>query len=173
MEVALPLAKISVDSKFGGRRGLARRSLSVGTSAASERAESRVAILDLSETGVRFQTAMSMKAGETIWIELPGSQAYEACIIWSEGDVYGCEFSSPISKATVSSALLIAPTGRFDERNSEDEFENHNNYIENRSKPAPISQNITMVILFILLVVIILFMTALLQMPFSNQQLPH
>ena len=167
MEVALLLAKISVDSKSGERRGFARRSLSIGTSATSKQTESRVVILNLSETGVRFQTAMLIKVGETIWIELPGSQPYEACIIWSEGDVYGCEFSSPISKATVSAVLLIAP-GRSDKTIAEYELENYDNPIEHRCYCTPVSQIITVSILLTLLIVIILFIYALLEVPFSN-----
>ncbi|MEM7666585.1 MAG: PilZ domain-containing protein [Pseudomonadota bacterium] len=87
-------------------RDSVRYAIRFNASVASTSHRVRALIHDLSETGLRLETASGLDLGDTLIIELPLSHKEEACIVWNKANTYGCEFLKPVSKATVSAAYL-------------------------------------------------------------------
>lgn len=103
------IAHISVPEREGERRGAARRVVKFGFSPSPVADGTRVIILDLSETGMRFQTIADLAIGELIRTEVPEAGPVDARIVWRENDLYGAAFSAPISRGAVSAVLLASP----------------------------------------------------------------
>ena len=83
-----------------------RRALKLGVAAGD--GTELVTILDLSLTGALLETSVSMLVGATFEIELPQAGTVEASVIWNSGEYYGCQFTLPITPATLSAAQLQA-----------------------------------------------------------------
>ena len=88
------------------RRNAARRKLKFGARLAKEGAG--VIIRDLSTAGLRFETSATLECGERIDVLLPEKGATQAVVIWCDGQCFGGKFTEPVSKATVSAALLLS-----------------------------------------------------------------
>ena len=95
------LAEILRDER-GHVRCTVRLSAEVGGTFAS----SQSLIYDLSETGLQLKSDIEFEIGETLNVELPLAGSTQARIVWNDKNVYGAEFVEPVSKATVSAALL-------------------------------------------------------------------
>ena len=68
-----------------------------------------VHVHDLSLTGLLIETAADVSVGDRLEVELPEGGSRVASVVWNSGQHFGCEFLNPISKATVSAALLKNP----------------------------------------------------------------
>jgi hypothetical protein len=68
-----------------------------------------VLILDISTTGLLIKMTGDLAIGETFEVDLPEAPGVRLTAKWSSGPLFGCEFSKPVSAATVSAALLRAP----------------------------------------------------------------
>lgn len=67
---------------------------------------------DLSVSGLLIETADTLAIGEVFQIDLPEANGQFAEVIWHTGQLYGCRFQQPISKAAVSASLLrSSPAG--------------------------------------------------------------
>lgn len=68
-------------------------------------------IQDLSACGCRIHGQFSLRPGETIQVGLAGVGARTATVVWSDGDVAGCEFAQWLSyeeiKQTSTAQTLI------------------------------------------------------------------
>ena len=68
-------------------------------------------IQDLSACGCRIHGQFSLRPGETIQVGLTGIGARAATVVWSDGDVAGCEFTQWLSyeeiKQTTTAQTLI------------------------------------------------------------------
>lgn len=67
---------------------------------------SEVLIHDLSTGGMLIETQATLKAGDTIEMELPRTGVRRVDIVWSSGAFFGCRFVDPVPPAAVSAALL-------------------------------------------------------------------
>lgn len=103
------LARLS-EPRAGRARAAARRTLSLRVPALSAGGTDAALIHNLSEHGLRIETHAIVQTGEIIRVELPEAGAVDARIIWTGGGFAGCRFLTPISKATVSAALLRSPS---------------------------------------------------------------
>lgn len=104
-ENARPLqAEIILDKRRSGRR-----TVKLATQLELPSAQAGALVHDLSGQGLRLETALELDEGETLFVELPYVGAVEARIIWRDGNMCGCEFTTPISQAVVSAALLRSP----------------------------------------------------------------
>lgn len=106
------LARLTTDARASDDRGALRRSLSLEVRTSSPKDASSALIRNLSERGLLIETATDLAIGEKIHVVLPEAGASEARIIWRDGSFFGCEFLTPVSKAAVSAALLLAPVER-------------------------------------------------------------
>lgn len=107
----LPLAAVlRTESQDLNERRAPRRTLRLDVSNDPHSQDSvRVLIRNLSERGLLVETNAQLTAGELITVNLPQVGATSSRVVWNDGDFYGCEFLSPVTKAAVSAALLRAP----------------------------------------------------------------
>lgn len=166
--MALQLAQITIEPGTGERRYASRRTLSLGTLASTDPASWRVVIHDLSETGLRIQTSMSLAVGDEIEVALPEAETVTARVVWSEDTTYGCEFLTPITKGAVSASLLLSPGKSILPDPPVTNAEILERLEERRQHQT--SDAAAMISMFALLVVVALFIYALLDLPFSIPQ---
>lgn len=89
------------------RRGASRRKLQLdvgGTTGSGAQAE--VVILNISETGLLVRSSAALSIGERFEVSLPQAGRKTARVMWASGDLFGCQFDEPISRAAVSAAQL-------------------------------------------------------------------
>lgn len=92
------------------RRGPERRSLRLETKGSvPAKGATRVLIRDISETGLLLECSSPLSIGETITLDLPSVSEVEACVVWSSGNLHGCEFTEALTRGSVSAALLRSP----------------------------------------------------------------
>lgn len=90
-----------------GKPRSARRKLRLETQgAASAAPASSVLIHNISTTGLLLESAHSLDVDERIDIDLPQAGVTQAKVIWTSGDLYGCQFNVPISAAALSATEL-------------------------------------------------------------------
>src|SRR5689334_23686740 len=106
------VAQLKTDRDQADERGAVRRLLNLHVGSQYLDAEAVVLIHNLSQNGLLIETLAPLKLGETIEVELPEAGATPARIVRSDGDHYGCRFIEPISKGSVSAALLRSPGAR-------------------------------------------------------------
>lgn len=70
-----------------------------------------VSVHNISATGLLLEGDVALTLGDGIDIVLPHAGATRAKVIWASGVLYGCQFDTPISAATLSAALLRAVVG--------------------------------------------------------------
>lgn len=58
-----------------------------------------IRVVDLSRTGLRAETASTIRPGSLIWITLPGLQSLEAEVAWQRGEHIGAAFRQPLHPA--------------------------------------------------------------------------
>lgn len=93
-------------------RSGARKKLKLLTAATTARGgTANVLVLDISTSGILVQSDAPLEVGEAIEVQLPGTGARQAQVVWSGGNFFGCSFDRPISSATVSAALLRSEPG--------------------------------------------------------------
>ncbi len=56
-------------------------------------------VSDLSETGFRLQSFVSLKPGMTVWIMFSGFEGRRAKVVWTKSHEAGCVFESPLHRA--------------------------------------------------------------------------
>jgi PilZ domain-containing protein len=91
------------------RRTVARRKLRFAARGSADSGVTNVLILDISTTGLLLESDAALVNGETIELDLPEAPGIRALVKWTSGNLFGCQFKKPISKAAVSAALLRAP----------------------------------------------------------------
>lgn len=104
------LAELRTDVQTGELRGANRRTLQLDVQASSSADDATIArVHNLSEKGLLLETIAGLVVGDPIHIDLPHAGPTTAFVVWAEGNFFGCEFKVPVSKATVSAALLRSP----------------------------------------------------------------
>lgn len=103
------LAQIVTDRGRGDARRSSRRALRLRIVASSAENSADALIQNLSQEGLLLETAISLKVGDRVNVELPRSRGAAAIVMWSRDNLYGCKFEREISRATVSAALLLSP----------------------------------------------------------------
>lgn len=103
------LAELRTDGGPANKRGSARRALRLEVVTSSQRDAATALIHNLSERGLLIETAVALAIGETIHVDLPEAGTSKVRVVWTRGLFFGCEFVEPVSKASVSAALLLAP----------------------------------------------------------------
>ncbi|WP_299323161.1 PilZ domain-containing protein [Parasphingopyxis sp.] len=62
-------------------------------------------VSDISLTGCKVDSAMSLGIGAEVWIRFPGLQPMQATIAWSRGFEAGCKFTEPFHPAVLDDFL--------------------------------------------------------------------
>jgi transcriptional regulator with XRE-family HTH domain len=68
--------------------------------------DANVTIHNISVTGLLLETGVDLASGEALSLALPEAGIVEAAIIWRSGQLYGCAFSAPLSRAALAAAQL-------------------------------------------------------------------
>jgi hypothetical protein len=83
--------------------------------------DDRVLIHNLSPGGMLIETTVKLPIGGKLELSFDES-ASDAIIVWNTGSYYGCSFERPISRASLSAALLrseaLSPSNAVDEQQS-------------------------------------------------------
>jgi hypothetical protein len=58
-----------------------------------------VDVVDLSPSGLKIESHLTLHADTYIWLKLPGLEAWQARIAWVDGHQAGCEFIRPLHPA--------------------------------------------------------------------------
>lgn len=109
--MAIP-AFIEKAAPSGGKARSARRKLFLqlhGTNANG--GDLNVSVLNISATGLLLEGDVALTVGDGIDIGLPHAGATRAKVIWASDALYGCQFETPISPATLSAAQLRSVVG--------------------------------------------------------------
>ncbi|WP_447750862.1 helix-turn-helix domain-containing protein [Sphingopyxis fribergensis] len=70
-----------------------------------------VLVHNISATGLLIESEVALDLGDRIEIGLPHAGATWAKVIWTSARIYGCQFDTPISAATLSAAQLRGVVG--------------------------------------------------------------
>jgi hypothetical protein len=103
------LAELWSEPEPRERRRAARRTLRLEVAGAEGGRGGRAVIRNLSETGLLVETAEPLQNGDTLSVVLPEAGPATARVIWSRAPYFGCEFAAPVSRGSVSAALLKSP----------------------------------------------------------------
>lgn len=165
-------AEISQIEVSRDRRGKARRTLRLVSLAAMRKSTSEVLILDLSTTGLMIETNAELAVDETIEVELPHAGAVMARVVWKREAYFGCEFLTPASVAAVSAALLSSVPQQPRHFSTPDRPKGVLDYASAPAEPImkTASPLVTTISLALVLIVVVIFMGALLTLPFSAGQ---
>ena len=107
--MAALLAQIVAEKESGKARRSSRRGLRLRVAASAAEDSADALIHNLSEEGLLLETAIPLRVGDRVDVELPRSRGATAIVIWARDNLYGCEFERQISRATLSAALLLSP----------------------------------------------------------------
>jgi hypothetical protein len=103
------LAKLTDVQSHSDRRQTVRRQLQLVALITYAEAANGVVILDLSSTGLMFETAIPLQVGDHIEVDLPRAKSQDARVIWQRENYFGCRFATPVPQAVISAALLRSP----------------------------------------------------------------
>jgi len=91
----------------GGKARHPRRTLRLETHGfVASSGTTSVLVHNVSATGLLLESSVALDAGERIEIDLPLAGALPAKVVWASGQLYGCQFDTPVSSATLSAAQL-------------------------------------------------------------------
>lgn len=65
----------------------------------------KVTVSDLSRWTATFSAMETLKPGTLIWLTLPGLEAKQATVAWSDGFVSGVRFEAPLHPAVLDAVL--------------------------------------------------------------------
>ena len=66
-------------------------------------------VMDLSTDGYMAVTDLALETGTTVWLKLPGLEAQNSRVVWTEGGRAGFQFATPLHQATID---MIVQAGR-------------------------------------------------------------
>lgn len=107
-------AQISSRVPSTDRRSAKRRVITIGFDVGETQGKGRLVLLNLSQTGMLFQTSAELAVGEEVGIVIPEAGEVTAMFLRRTGDQYGAIFHSPIPHSAVSAVLLAAPYEEVD-----------------------------------------------------------
>lgn len=116
MAMAIP-AYIETGELRGGKSRSPRRTLRLQLAGAKATGgDLMVQVHNISASGLLIESEAVLDIGERIEIDLPHAGPTGARIIWNSAQIYGCQFDTLISSATLSAAQLrsvVGPEGRI------------------------------------------------------------
>src|SRR3546814_9411464 len=99
----------SPDASSGKRRAV-RRKLQLEVQGAHATDIVTVRIHNISLTGMLIECDAPFAVGDMIDVDLPHAGTVATKLVWTSGQLFGCEFESPISPAALAAAQLRGAT---------------------------------------------------------------
>ena len=90
------------------QRASDRRVLRLEAQLATPAGQGGVAVHNLSRTGMLVECTTGLPVGTSIEVELPDGKTHRAEVVWADEGLVGCRFERPLSKSSVSAAVLRA-----------------------------------------------------------------
>ena len=107
------LAEFASDAPDKDRRGEIRRKLRLEAVLSGPRPAEKIVVLDVSQAGLLLYAESQIAVGEEFAVDLPLAGDVDARVVWKRNCLYGCQFTSPISRGAVSATLLKATHDRI------------------------------------------------------------
>ena len=85
-----------------------RRVLRLEARLAMPAGEGGIEVHNLSRTGMLVESTAAVPAGTVLEVELPSGTSHRAKVVWADEGLFGCRFERPLSRASLSAALLRA-----------------------------------------------------------------
>lgn len=105
------IGQINARSRTGFLYNQPTRKLSLEGGTASFSGEKQaVLVTNLSTTGVLAETNAPLSVGEPLEILLPEGETLAATIVWTNEDIFACEFERPLPVATIRKIELQSPS---------------------------------------------------------------
>ncbi|WP_168453618.1 helix-turn-helix domain-containing protein [Sphingopyxis microcysteis] len=92
----------------GGTARSTRRTLRLRLQGRAGGGDLNVSVHNISATGLLLEGDAALAVDDRVDIDLPHAGVTRARVIWVSGSLYGCQFETPISSATLSAAQLRA-----------------------------------------------------------------
>jgi hypothetical protein len=90
------------DEAHDEARGAQRQGVVLGAGLRQRGAHAiTVQVLDLSVTGFRAATHLTLETGSDVWLKMPGLESLHARVVWMRGHLLGCEFVRPLHPAVL------------------------------------------------------------------------
>ena len=89
-----------------------RQLLLEARSALASGASTDILVHDISATGLLLESPVPLTIDERIGIDLPEAGVTGAKVVWTSGKLFGCQFETPISAASLSAAQLRSAVGQ-------------------------------------------------------------
>jgi hypothetical protein len=70
-----------------------------------------VNVVDLSPSGVKIESHLTLYAGDFIWLKLPGLEPWRTRVVWVNRHEAGCEFEHPLHPAVFDRVVASAKSG--------------------------------------------------------------
>lgn len=104
----------------GGRRRAARAPILMVAAMHTVGASRTVTVIDVSQDGARLRSSLPLRLGQQVWLKIPPADVF-ARIRWTDGDVYGVHFDTPLSEAEAArlqarGKVVIMPRLSFEEQ---------------------------------------------------------
>lgn len=88
------------------QRASDRRVLRLEAQVATPAGEGGIQVHNLSRSGLLLEGVTGVAAGAEIEVELPGGTSHRAEVVWADETLFGCRFTTPLTQAQLSAALL-------------------------------------------------------------------
>lgn len=105
-ELMVISAYLQAPDASSGKRRAARRKLQLEVRGAHAADDVTVRIHNISLTGMLIECDAPLAVADMIDVELPHVGIVTTKLVWTSGQLYGCEFESPISPAALAAAQL-------------------------------------------------------------------
>lgn len=102
------VAETTEDSEMVERRSAPRPRMRLESVVSTARPAGKAVVLNMSEAGLMIHAYDDLAVDEIFEVVLPQVGSVEAQVAWKRNTLYGCQFLSPITQATISAALLKA-----------------------------------------------------------------
>jgi hypothetical protein len=94
---------------FNNRKDLRSQVEISGELFVSQGVRFKVAVLDLSVSGFRVNTANHISLNKIVYLTIPGLQSLQARVAWNDRENYGCAFSKPLHGSTYEHLAMRYP----------------------------------------------------------------
>jgi len=95
------------NSGTAGPRRSQRRRVRMNAAFREGHARAMVDIIDLSATGVKIESHLTLQPNTRIWIRLPGLEPLEVRVAWVHRFEAGCEFIRPLHPAVFERVAAV------------------------------------------------------------------
>lgn len=95
------IARMYTGHSFRGWRAKPRKAMRLEIQASTGADGARALVRDLSEYGLRLETAAELTVGDRFEVNLPMAENVLAEVVWSDSNSHGCKFLRPVPRLSL------------------------------------------------------------------------